>query len=160
MPPPLTPVVAPEPVASAKAAPAKRSSWGRVLLYGALFILLLTVGGESAYILYFQEEVVADNQSKPALVVNNPNSPPAATTKPIDVQATSGPSQDAIAAFLEPLNIPVASGSDPRIFVNGAVFHLGQVVAPQFGLRWTSLNDQSRELEFTDKVGHRYIKKF
>ncbi len=158
MPPPLTPV-APEPAASPKAAPTKRSG-GRLFIYTILVVLLLTVGGESAYILYFQEEVIADNKSKPPVNVSNPAGSPSPAVKPINVQNTSGPTQDAVAAFLEPLNIPVASGSDPRIFVNGAVFHLGQVVAPQFGLRWTSLNDQSRELEFTDKDGHRYIKKF
>lgn len=159
MPPPLTPV-APDPAAPVKATPAKRSSWGRLMLYGALFILLLTVGGESAYILYFQEEVVADNQSLPPVVVNNPNSPPAATAKPIVVQATTGPTQDAVSAFLEPLTIQVATGSTPRIWINGQEYHLGDIVNPQLGLRWSSLNDQSLELEFTDKVGHRYIKKF
>jgi hypothetical protein len=162
MPPPLAPVPEPAPApAPIPAAPAKRSRWGRLFLYSFLFILLLTVGIESVYILYFQDEVVADNQNKAATVVGNPNT--AANTpapKPIDVQATAGPGQNAAAAYLQSLNIPVASGSNPRIWINGQVYHIGDVVNPQFGLRWIQLNDQTAQLEFIDKDGHRYIKKF
>lgn len=122
-------------------------------------MLVLTVGGES-YVILNDEETVTENKQKPAIPVDTPkpgNSVPA--SKPIDVQP-GNPPVNAAAAFLQSLNIPVASGSDPRIFVNGKVYHLGETVAPDYGLRWTGLNDQTRQLEFTDKDGHRYIKKF
>jgi hypothetical protein len=151
----------PAAAANSATAPAKPAGkWGRLFLYGALLVLVLTVGTESWYILMHDEAIVSENQKKPPVVVPSSPAEPAATTKPIDVATAAAPAQDAITTYLQSLNLAVSTGADPRIFANGAVFHLGQVVAPQFGLRWTSVNDQSRVLEFTDQSGHRYLKKF
>ncbi|MGA2053394.1 MAG: hypothetical protein ABSH19_08795 [Opitutales bacterium] len=159
LPPPLTPVPSVTPAAAA-AVPVKRFSWARLAIYGFLFILLISLGSESVYILFFNNDEAPAAPGKPANPISYPSNLPASTSKPIDVQASAGPNQPAAAAFLLPLNIPVASGSSPRIWVNGQIYHLGDVISPEYGLRWTHLDDQTEQLEFTDKTGQRYIKKF
>ena len=127
-----------------------------VKLWIAIGILALAVGAESAYILMHDEKIVEENRQRPPVVVNN--STPG--EKPIDVAHESTIAPSPTVAFLQSFDLTVASGSEPRIFVNNQTFHLGDVVAPNLGLKWTHINDQTRELEFTDKQGHRYVKKF
>ncbi len=141
------------PFSSKKPAAAPRR---HVWLWLVLGILALVVGAESYYILTHDEEIVEANQQRPPMVVNNPN--PA--EKPTEITRDASGPQTPVVAFLQSFDVTVASGGEPRLFVNNQTFHLGEVVAPNLGLKWTHINDQTRELEFTDKQGHRYVKKF
>jgi len=154
MPAPLTPVTrgatpAPFP---AKIRTAPRS---HVWLWVVVGVLALAVGAESAYILMHDEKIVEENQQRPPVVVTSGPS-----DKPTDVSSNSSTPQTPVVAFLQNFDVTVASGSEPRLFFNNQTYHLGDVVAPDLGLKWTHINDQTRVLEFTDKQGHRYIKKF
>ena len=134
----------------------RNSQHSHVKLWIAIGILALAVGAESAYILMHDEQIAEENRQRPPVVVNSPN--PA--EKPTDISKESSVAPTPVVAYLQTLDLTVASGSEPRLFVNNQTFHLGDVVAPNLGLKWTHLNDQTRELEFTDKQGHRYVKKF
>jgi hypothetical protein len=145
-----------------------RTSRGRLALLGALAVLVVTVGGESYYILMYDQQEVQANQAKPPVWVNNSNNGSGnnnhgpAATKATEVKTDASAPTTGAAGFLASLSdVAVASGSRPRLFVGGGqTFNLGDVVAPEFGLRWTSIDDQTRELEFTDKDGRRYDLKF
>jgi hypothetical protein len=80
--------------------------------------------------------------------------------KPVEVAANGASAPTPVYAFLQSLNPEIASGTDPRLFINSQTFHLGQVIAPEFGLKWVRIDDKNRELEFVDKRGQHYIKKF
>ncbi len=154
MPAPLTPtsVLTNSPFALAK--PTKLRS--NLLLWIALFVLVLIIGGQSYYILMQDEQVEEATAHKPpVLVIGN-----APAGKPIEVAGGGANTPTPVYVFLQTLNPEIASGADPRLFINSQTFHLGEVVAPEFGLKWVRIDDKNRELEFVDKHGQHYIKKF
>jgi len=154
MPAPLTPANALTNSPFAPAKPAKSRS--NLLLWIALFVMVLIVGGESTYILMQDEPTDSSSSHKPpVLVIGN-----AQPGKPIEISANGPTTQTPVYAFLANLNPEIASGAEPRLFINSQMFHLGQVIAPEFGLKWVRIDDKSRELEFVDKKGQHYIKKF
>jgi hypothetical protein len=148
---------------------AKSAKHGRLPLIITIVVLVLVVGGESAYILLQKDESFEANQQRPPTVVQtkNPDTPAPTGTAPATppaqptvVRPGSGPTTGA-AAYLESLSsISVATGGTPRIFVNGQMYQIGATLNPEFGLKWTAINEGARTLEFTDKNGQRYVKKF
>ena len=158
---PATPSVMPAPLnpvrgatAAPFAAPKKARFRTQVPLWIVVFILVLIVGGESYYILMQDEDQGAESTHRPPILIA---SGPA--IKPVDV-AANGVAPTPVYGFLQNLNPEIAAGTDPRLFINSQIFHLGDVVSPEFGLKWVRINDQTRELEFADKRGQHYIKKF
>jgi len=154
MPAPLTPVKQGM-SASPFAAQTKASRRGHLGLWIALFVLVAIVGGQSYYILMHDESTVAANNQKPPLLINNPPG-----GKPYAVVNNGAPAPTPAYEFLLTFDPEIASGNEPRLFFDSQTYHIGQVVAPAFGLKWTRIDDQARELEFTDKQGRRYVKKF
>lgn len=152
MPVPLTPVkhgVTPAPFAKKSAAP--RAHWG---MMAALLLLLIVAAGEAYVIFAMHDETAEANSTKPPLLVTNVNG------KPYEVVNDGAEPPTPAYAFLLSFSPQIASGGDPRLFFDSKTYHMGDMVAPQFGLKWTRLDDQNRELEFTDRQGRRYVKKF
>ncbi|HVU39116.1 MAG TPA: hypothetical protein VHC95_12345 [Opitutales bacterium] len=152
MPVPLTPVkpgVTPAPFAK-KPAPA-RTHWGMMT---ALLLLLVVAAGEAYIIFAMHDETAAANSTKPPLLVTNVNG------KPYEVVNDGAEPPTPAYGFLLNFSPQIASGGDPRLFFDSKTYRIGEMVAPQFGLKWTRIDDQNRELEFTDRQGRRYVKKF
>lgn len=152
MPAPLTPVRGT--TATPFVTPKKARFRTQIPLWIAVFILVLIIGGESYYILMQDEDTGMESTRRPTILVAG-----GPAVKPIEVSAT-GYAATPLYAFLQNLNPEIASGTEPRLFINSQMFHLGEVVSPEFGLKWVRINDQTRELEFVDKRGQHYIKKF
>jgi hypothetical protein len=154
MPAPLTPIVG---LTSSPFAPPKQAKVrGNLPLWIALLVLVVIVGGESTYILMQDQETVEETSQKPPVLVIGG----AAAGKPIAITANGAAAPTPVYAYLQNLNPEIASGAEPRLFINSQMFHLGEVVAPEFGLKWIRIDDKSRELEFVDKQGQHYIMKF
>ncbi len=148
----------------------KSAGRGRWPFIAVIVVLVLVVGGESAYILLQKDETFEANQQRPPTVVPTKN--PDATTpagaapatppaQPTVVRVDGGGPATGAAAYLESLSsVSVATGGTPRIFVNGQMYQIGATLNPEFGLKWTAINEGARTLEFTDKNGQRYVKKF
>jgi len=133
----------------------KAVSRGHLGLWIALFVLVAIIGGESYFILTHEESVVAANSQKPALLVNtDPGG------KPYEVVNDGAQPPTPAYGYLLALSPQIASGNEPRLFINEQTFHIGQIIAPDLGLKWIRINDEARELEFVDKQGRHYIKKF
>jgi len=155
LPTPLTPVTrgATATPFPAKPAPAPRSHTPLLIILG---VLVLVVGGESTYILMQDEKQSTVNSAAAPVVIDGGN----AANKPTEVSAT-GPAATPAAKFLQ--NMPVDfvdAGANPKLSIDGQVFHPGEVVDKETGLKWTMINDKARQLEFVDGHGQHYIKKF
>jgi hypothetical protein len=155
MPAPLTPVT--RGVTHAPfAAKAKAAPHSNKLLLIVLGLLVLIVGGESTYILMQDEQAAAIIKSAPPVIIAN-NAP---AVKPTEITATSIADSPA-AKFLQEMPLDfVDAGASPKLSIGGAVYHPGEVVDKDTGLKWIRIDDKTREMEFTDKQGRHYIKKF
>jgi len=157
MPAPLTPVTrgatsAPFPTK----AKAKVSARSHTLLLILIGILVLIIGGLSAYILMQDEKVAEEIKSRPPVVIGSG----APGGKPAEV-AANGPTDSPAAKFLQTMPIDfVDAGANPKLSVGGQVYQPGQVVDKVTGLKWIMINDKARQLEFVDGQGLHYIKKF
>lgn len=157
MPAPLTPV------ASEADAPAPRPKYKRPsrnfkpLL---IIILVLIVGGESAYILlpYILpqgERSGAASQANPVVVGS---AAPAASAAVI---TATGPASTPAAKFLQTMSVDfVDAGANPKLSISGQIFHPGQVIDKASGLKWILIDDKNQQMEFVDGQGQHYIKRF
>jgi hypothetical protein len=157
MPAPLTPVTR-----GATSAPfptktnVKSSARSHTLLLALIGVLVLIIGGMSAYILMQDEKVDEVIKSRPPMVIGS--TPPVG--KPIEGPA-SGSADSPAAKFLQTMPIDfVDAGASPKLSVGGQVYQPGQVVDKATGLKWVMINDKARQLEFVDGQGLHYIKKF
>ncbi len=120
-------------------------------------VLLLVVALGEAYVIFVMHDqnTIAENSAKPPLLVNN-----GPGGKPYEVVNKGGPAPTPAFQFLLTFSPQIASGNEPRLFLENKTYLIGQVVDSATGLKWIRINDQTRELEFVDKEGRHYIKKF
>jgi hypothetical protein len=154
MPAPLTPVK-PGATTTPFAKKSKEAPRANLGMRVALIVLLLATLGEGYVIFVMRDESTTENSQKPALLVNTGPS-----GKPLEVLNDGAPPPTPAYGFLVNFTPQVASGSEPRLFFETKTYRIGEAVAPEFGLKWTRIDDQNRELEFTDRQGRRYVKKF
>ncbi len=154
MPAPLTPVK-PNATAIPFAAKAKAAPKTNLVMLLALIVLLIATLGEAYIIFMMRDENAAENNQKPPLLVNT-----GSNAKPLEVVNDGAPPPTPAYGFLLSFSPQIASGNEPRLFFEAKTYRIGEVVAPEFGLKWTRINDKDRELEFTDRQGRRYVKKF
>jgi len=81
-------------------------------------------------------------------------------TSPTATAVSAAPKQAAaISSFLQTIHIDgVRSGERPKVMLNGESYEAGDLVNPQFGLRFTGIRDG--KLAFRDDAGVVYIKSF
>ncbi|HTB62089.1 MAG TPA: hypothetical protein VK737_00760 [Opitutales bacterium] len=155
MPAPLTPVtrgVTHSPFAAKPKAPPRSNK----LLLIILGLLVIVVGGESYYILMQDQQAADIIKAAPPVVIANT----AQTVKPTEITATTVADSPA-AKFLQEMSVDfVDAGASPKLSIGGEVYHPGEVVDKDTGLKWIRIDDKTREMEFTDKQGRHYIKKF
>lgn len=155
MPAPLSPVkqAATTSPFTKKTTPAPRTQLGMRI---ALIVLLVAALGEAYVIFLMRDDNTEANSQKPALLVKSSGP----SGKPIEVLNDGAPPPTPAYAFLVNFTPQVAAGSEPRLFFETKTYRIGEIIAPEFGLKWTLIDDKERTLEFTDRQGHRYIKKF
>lgn len=121
----------------------------------ALIVLLIAALGEAYIIFTMHDENVVENNLKPALLVKS-----GPDAKPLEVVNDGAPAPTPAYGFLLNFAPQIASGNEPRLFFEAKTYRIGEIVSSEFGLKWTRIDDKARELEFTDKQGRHYIKKF
>jgi len=157
MPAPLRPVShaptkAPFPI---KAKPASNRRHLALLALLAVFVLL--AGAEFAYILMHGEDASDDNVVRQPIVINAPAS---GAGQPAVVTATSSSISPA-AKFLQNMSVDYVSvGAKPVLAVGGHEYHPGEIVDKDTGIKWILIDDKARQMEFVDRQGRHYIKKF